>query len=308
MIRYSVATVLCLGVLSFSALQGASSPEPASLKPLAPAVRLWDGRAPLAHGEAETDVPTITPYLLGPLPDGKGRPCMIICPGGAYVSLTTHEGDFYAHWLNELGTSAFVLKYRLGPYGYRHPTMLNDAARAVRLVRAHAQEYGIDPQRVGIIGSSAGGHLASTLLTHFSGPNPQAQDPVDRPSDRPDVGVLLYPVITMDSHSLSRENLLGKNPSKELLDLLSNEKQVRDDTPSTFLVHSVLDKVVPARNSLLFAEALNAHGVPFELHLYSFESHGFGLGTRRKWLPEQRHPWVKQCERWLAQQGFVSAP
>ncbi len=294
----------------FPAIFGASPPEPNPLKPLAPAILLWDGPAPLAHGEADEDIPAITPYLLGKSPDGKPRACVIVCPGGGYSKRTVHEGDFYAHWLNELGISAFVLRYRLGSHGYRHPAMLYDVARAVRFVRANAKAYGVDPDRIGVIGSSAGGHLVSTILTHFDAGDPKAKDPVDRVSSRPDLGILVYPVITMQSfgHSGSRDQLLGENPDQALVDLLSSERQVRDDTPPAFLTHSIRDKGVPVRNSMDFAAALEAHKVPFELHVYNLGGHGFGLGTGRKWEPENRYPWVKECERWLGQQGFAVAP
>lgn len=303
-----VLFALCAVAASLCALSAAKTPEPKPLAELAPAIRLWEGPAPAALGDSDEDIPAITPYLLGPLSDGKGRPCVIVCPGGGYSARTVHEGDFYAHWLNELGISAFVLRYRLGSHGYRHPTMLGDVARAVRFVRTHAKTYGVDPQKIGVIGSSAGGHLVSTILTHFDAGDPNAADPVDRASSRPDLGILLYPVITMQSdftHRGSCKQLLGENPDPALIELLSNERQVKDDTPPSFLVHSMRDKTVPVQNSLEFAAALDKHKVPFELHVYDLGGHGFGLGTHRRWEPENRHPWVKECERWLAQLGFV---
>jgi len=283
--------------------------EPPPLRPLAPEIALWNTAAPQATGTEAEDIPAITPYLLGPAADGKPRAVVIVCPGGGYAKRTVHEGDFYAHWLNELGIDAFVLRYRLGVRGYRHPVMLTDIARAVRFVRANAKIYGVDPNRIGVIGSSAGGHLASSILTHFDAGEEGAADPVDRVSSRPDLGILLYPVITMDAaftHSGSRQMLLGDNPDPALVALMSNEKQVTDKTPPTFLVHSRKDAAVPALNSLKFAEALDAHKVPYELHIYDLGGHGFGLGTGRKWLPEQRYPWVAECERWLKQMGFAT--
>ncbi len=277
------------------------------LKPLAPAIRLWEESAPLVKGEKEDDIPTITPYLLDELPDGKGRPCVIICPGGAYGSLAMREGDYYAHWLNELGVSAFVLKYRLGTKGYRHPAMLYDVTRAMRFVRANARTYGVDPDRIGIAGSSAGGHLASTLLTHFDAGDPLAKDPVERVSSRPDFGILVYPVISMQdglTHAKSRRRLLGDPADPALVASLSNETQVKTDTPPVFLTHSMRDTGVPARNSMEFAAALSAQGVPFELHIYDLGDHGFALGTGDEWAPQRRHPWVKACEGWLLRMGF----
>src|SRR5947207_2203636 len=172
---------------------------------------LWPDVVPGALGSAAQDIPTLTPFF--PAPGKATGAALIVCPGGAYGKLAPHEGRDYARWLNEHGITGFVLKYRLGPDGYRHPAMLQDAARAVRLVRARATEWNLDPKRIGIIGSSAGGHLASTLLTHFDAGKPNA-DSVDRQSSRPDLGILCYPVITMGqfTHQGSKHNLLGNNP------------------------------------------------------------------------------------------------
>src|SRR5438105_7444638 len=158
-------------------------------------VPLWPNGAPGALGTEEKDIPAITPYLAAP--DAAMGAALVVCPGGGYGGLAPHEGNDYALWLNQHGITAFVLKYRLGSNGYRHPAMLHDAARAVRLVRARAGQWRIDPHRVGIMGSSAGGHLASTLLTHFDAGKPDADDPVERQSSRPDLGILCYPVVTL---------------------------------------------------------------------------------------------------------------
>src|SRR5512138_1121807 len=159
---------------------------------------LWADGAPGALGTAEKDVPTLTPYL--PEPEKGTGAAIVICPGGGYGGLAPHEGEQYARFLNENGIAGFVLKYRLGSGGYRHPIMLQDAARAVRTVRARAAEWKVDPKRIGIMGSSAGGHLASTLLTHFDAGKPDASDPIERQSSRPDAGILCYPVITMGQY------------------------------------------------------------------------------------------------------------
>ena len=167
--------------------------------------------------------------------------------------------------LNECGIAGFVLKYRLGSAGYRHPVMLQDAARAVRLVRARAGEWKLDPKRIGIMGSSAGGHLASTLLTHFDAGKPDAADPIERQSSRPDLGILCYAVITMVgpfTHQGSKHNLLGKDPSPELARELSNDLQVTKETPPCFIWSTYEDNAVPVENSLQFAEALRKAGVP----------------------------------------------
>ncbi len=268
-----------------------------------PVIPLWSGAAPGALGTADNDRPTLTVFRADPA-KATGA-AFVVCPGGGYGGLAAHEGKDYALWLNELGISAFVLKYRLGSHGYRHPVMLNDAARAVRLVRSRAAEWQVDPKRIGIIGSSAGGHLVSTLLTHFDAGDPVAADPVDRVSSRPDLGILCYPVITLGekTHQGSKRNLLGENPEPALVRFLSNETQVKNDTPPTFLFHTVEDKAVPVENSLMFAAALTANGVPYSLHVYPKGPHGIGLGNRTD--PKARHPWTIECALWLKENGFA---
>jgi acetyl esterase/lipase len=231
---------------------------------------------------------------------------MVICPGGGYGQLARHEGEAYARWLNEAGIAGFVLKYRLGSSGYRHPAMLQDAARAVRIVRARAADWGVDPKRIGIIGSSAGGHLASTLLTHFDAGNPTAAEAVERASSRPDLGILCYAVITMGefTHRGSRNNLLGTNAPPELVQLLSNELQVTSNTPPCFVWSTEEDKTVPVENSMQFVAALRRNKVPFDFHIYQKGPHGIGLGSRDG-KPDQRHPWTRDCEFWLKAQGFA---
>lgn len=268
---------------------------------------LWPSGAPGARGTAPADIPLLTPY---PAKEATATgAAMVICPGGGYGGLAQHEGRDYALWLNELGIHAFVLRYRLGTAGYRHPVMLHDVSRAVRLVRFNAAAWGISADKIGLMGSSAGGHLASTLLTHFDEGVASAPDRVDRSSSRPDLGVLCYPVITMGefTHAGSRRNLLGDNPDPSLLRELSNELQVSERTPPTFLFHTVEDAAVPVRNSLEFAAALARSKVPFALHVYPKGVHGIGLGTRM-WDPAGRHPWVAECARWLAEHRFTSTP
>ena len=265
---------------------------------------LWPDGAPGALGQQDKDIPTLTPYL--PDPAKATGAVIVICPGGGYGGLAPHEGADYARFLNEYGVAGFVLKYRLGSGGYRHPVMLQDAARAVRLVRARAGEWKLDPHRIGIMGSSAGGHLASTLVTHFDAGKPDAADLVERQSSRPDLGILCYAVITLGqfTHQGSKQNLLGKDPSPELVRELSNELQVTKDTPPCFVWHTYEDSGVPVENSLQFAEALRRAGVPFDLHIYQKGPHGLGLGTR-DWNPGKRHPWTRDCIFWLQAQGFV---
>jgi len=266
-------------------------------------IPLWPGGAPGALGTNEWDIPTVTPYL--PDPTNATGAAMVICPGGGYAHLAPHEGNDYALWLNQHGVTCFVLKYRLGLHGYRHPAMLQDAARAVRLVRAKAADWKIDPHRVGIMGSSAGGHLASTLLTHFDFGDANAADPIERQSSRPDIGILCYAVITMNeyTHGGSRENLLGKHPSPKLVKLLSNELQVKTNTPPCFLWTTFEDRTVPMENTLMFAEALRKNHVPFDLHIYQKGGHGMGLKDKPPFA--HPHPWAGDCLFWLKQQGWV---
>ena len=265
---------------------------------------LWADGAPGALGLSSNDIPTLTVYL--PEPGKANGAAMVICPGGGYGHLAKHEGADYARWLNESGITCFVLKYRLGPAGYHHPAMLQDAARAVRTVRARATEWGVDTQRVGIMGSSAGGHLASTLLTHFDAGQSNAVDVIERASSRPEVGILCYAVINLGEfrHAGSRDNLLGKTPSPELVQLLSNELQVTGSTPPCFIWSTEEDKTVRVENSMLFAAALRRNKVPFDLHIYQKGGHGLGLGSG-EWNPDKRHPWTGDCLYWLKAQGFV---
>jgi acetyl esterase/lipase len=263
---------------------------------------LWPNGAPGALGTADQDVPTLTPYL--PAPEKATGAAIVICPGGGYGGLAPHEGAAYAEFFAEHGIAGFVLKYRLGSKGYRHPAMLNDVARAIRLTRSKAAEWKIDPKRVGVIGSSAGGHLASTILTHFDAGKADAADPIERESSRPDLGILCYPVITMgaDTHAGSKKNLLGDNPPADLVELLSNEKQVTEKTPPTFIFHTAKDKAVKVENALSFAAALARNHVPFDLHIYEHGAHGIGLGNKGGGV---MHPWTQDCLYWLKVQGFL---
>ena len=264
---------------------------------------LWPDGAPGARGnDPKLDVPTITVFR--PATGATGA-SVVICPGGGYGGLAmSYEGVEVAEWLNTRGVTGVVLQYRLAPR-YHHPAMLDDAARAIRTVRARAGEWGLDPKRVGILGFSAGGHLASTAGTHFDAGKPDAADVVARQSSRPDLMILVYPVIAMTTpygHEGSKHNLLGDNPSAELVASLSNETQVTRETPPTFLVHTDGDTAVPAENSLLFAMALRRAHVPLELHIFEKGQHGLGLGRGNAAFAA----WPKLCEAWLRVQGFVA--
>lgn len=273
---------------------------------------LWPDGAPGAVGTEERDVPTITVHR--PDPAKATGASVVICPGGGYAMLAKeHEGKEVAEWLNSLGVTGVVLTYRLGPR-YHHPAMLHDAQRAIRTIRARAEDWKLDPKRVAILGFSAGGHLASTAATHFDAGNPDAPDPIDRQGSRPDRAILVYPVIALGTpyaHGGSRRNLLGDDPSRELVMSLSNETQVTKDTPPTFLAHTNEDTGVPAENSLLFVLALRKAGVPVELHLFEKGRHGLGLGggsSQHKIKPEPTFAvWPSLCATWLKGQGFLDA-
>jgi len=231
-------------------------------------------------------VPRLT--VTWPNADGTPRPAALICPGGGYSNIVIDkEGHAIARWLNGLGFVAAVLKYRLPSPMAGNPEVpapIQDGLRAVRLLRFHAAEWGIDPGRVGIIGSSAGGHLASAVATHFSSIAPPSGDPSDCVSARPDFQMLLYPVIVMDAleitHIGSRTNLLGSDPAPERLAFYSNNRQVSKQTPPAFIVHAEDDATVPIANTLHYRQALSAAGVPTELLILKTGGHGFGLGVQ----------------------------
>jgi acetyl esterase/lipase len=249
---------------------------------------------------SNVQVPDISVYL--PARKYATGQAVIICPGGGYWILAyDYEGTDIARYLNSIGVAAIVLKYRLPTYGnctdcYKVPLM--DAQRAMRLVRSHAKEWSIDPGKIGIMGFSAGGHLASTLGTHFDYGNPAAADSVEKVSCRPDFMILMYPVISFtdpSTHTGSRDALLGKDPAPEMIKYFSNELQVRDDTPPAFFVHADNDTGVPVENSLLMYKAMRAKKIPAELHIISEGEHGFGLGTNN----EHINAWTSDLKLWM---------
>jgi len=262
---------------------------------------LWPEGAPGATGREPQDIPTLTPYL--PQKGKATGAAIIICPGGGYDRLSDREGAPVAEWLNSIGITAFVLKYRVAPR-YHHPSPLQDTARAIRLVRVRAAEWSLDPERIGILGFSAGGHLASTAGTHFDAGKSNASDPIERVSSQPNLMMLIYPVISMreQTHPRSKLNLLGPDPQPDLIALLSNEEHVSKETPPAFLVHGVRDSKVPVENSLLFVAALRKAGVPFELHLYEQGEHGFALGGNDPALST----WREHCAKWLRLHKFIA--
>ena len=265
---------------------------------------LWPEGAPGAVGTEAVDKPKITVYLAPP--ERATGAAVVVCPGGGYrIVAADHEGKQIALWLNSLGVSAFVLQYRLGER-YRHPAPLHDAQRAIRMVRSRAAEWRVDPQRVGILGFSAGGHLASTAATHFDDGKPDAADPIERQGSRPDFAVLCYPVISLldpPAHSGSRLHLLGDPPDPALVQLLSNERQVTARTPPTVLWHTADDPAVPVENSILFFEALRKAGVPAELHVFPHGRHGLGLAPDDPVVSQ----WTELCARWLSRRSDSSS-
>ena len=265
-------------------------------------LQLWSGAAPGALGAEASDIPVLTVFL--PRTMTANTPAVIVCPGGGYVNLAAnHEGRQVASYLNSLGIAAFVLRSRLGPR-YHHPIELGDAQRAIRTLRAHAAEWRLDPARIGIMGFSAGGHLAMTASTHVDAGNAGAADIVDRVSSRPDFTVLGYPVISMTeawTHQGSKNNLLGANPDAELATSLSGESSVTKHTPPTFLFHTNADTSVPAENSVYYYLALRKAGVPAEMHIFEKGPHGVGLANDDAALSE----WSKLLANWLRVHGVV---
>jgi acetyl esterase/lipase len=265
-------------------------------------VSLWTGPAPGALGSDESDIPTLTVYL--PRTMGAATPAIVICPGGSYRALASnHEGRQVANYLNSLGMAAFVLRYRLGPR-YHHPIELGDAQRAIRTLRFRSAEWRLDPARIGIMGFSAGGHLAMSASTLFDSGDPRAVDPIDRVGSRPDFSILGYPVISMSApwtHQGSRTNLLGDNPDADLARRLSGELAVTKDTPQTFIFQTNEDAVVPAENSLHYFLALRQAGVPAEMHVFEKGAHGVGLANDNAALS----PWSVLLANWMRGRALI---
>jgi acetyl esterase/lipase len=264
---------------------------------------LWPKGAPGAKGERPEDKPTLIVYL--PEASQATGAAVCVCPGGGYGGLAMdHEGHQIARWFNSLGVAAFIVDYRHRGKGYGHPAPLDDAQRAIRTVRARAGQWKVDPERIGVMGFSAGGHLASTAATHFDAGHEKAEDPIQRVSCRPDFAILCYPVIAFDepyTHRGSQRNLLGEDPDPELVQSLSNEKQVTAETPPTFLFHTDEDKGVPPENSVHFYLALRRAKVPAELHVYREGRHGLGLAPDTPGTAN----WPKQCEDWMRGLGLL---
>lgn len=257
----------------------------------------------------QVQVPTLEVYL--PAKSNATGRAVIICPGGGYAGLAYDwEGTDIAKWFNSKGIAAFVLKYRL-PASKSiitgHEAPLQDAKRAIRIVRNNSADWGISSDQIGIMGFSAGGHLASTLGTHHDhedtfGTTSYQTDDIDRLSAKPDFMILIYPVITMDdkyTHGGSRENLIGKDPGTDLIDYYSNEKQIDENTPPTFIVHSTDDTAVPVDNSILFYQALRKEDIHAEMHIYPTGGHGYSLAIDKGYLqswPDRLYDWLESME------------
>src|SRR5262245_31477397 len=279
---------------------GAQAPAPILQEPQT--IPLWPDKAPGAVGTAPEDIPTLTIYM----PPSTTGPmtAVIVAPGGGYRALSMNkEGRAPANYLNTLGIAAFVLKYRLGPK-YHHPIEIGDMQRAIRTLRARAAEWHLDPGRIGVMGFSAGGHLASTASTRFDRGNPSADDPIERVSSRPDFAILGYPVITLTeawTHQGSKTNLLGDKPDAALAHSLSTDTQVSAETPPTFLFHTNADTSVPVENSVHYFLALRKAGVPAEMHIFKDGPHGVGMPMQDPALSE----WPKVLANWLRASGFL---
>ncbi|MEA3224382.1 MAG: alpha/beta hydrolase [Planctomycetota bacterium] len=269
---------------------------------------LWPDGAPGAKGTEDGDKPSVTIYL--PAKDKANGAAVVIFPGGGYGHLAMdHEGHQIAQWLNSFGVAGFIVKYRhsRSGTGYGHPAPLQDAQRAIRTVRSGAKKWNVDPDRIGIIGFSAGGHLASSAGTHFQQRYSEVKDEIDRAGCRPDFMILAYPVVSFTesfTHKGSRRNLLGDDPDEELVKNLSNEKQVTSETPPTFLVHADDDRGVPPENSIYFYLALKKAKVPAEMHIYEKGGHGFGPGAGKGAVSS----WMLRCSDWMRGRGLLDKP
>jgi len=292
-----LGVIVMLSCFENSVLLGQEKSQPTQRVDL-----LWPDGAPGARGDSDADKPTLTIFL--PDKDKATGSAVLICPGGGYQHvMMDYEGCEVAQWLNSLGIAGIVLNYRHNGGGYHHPAPLQDAQRAIRTIRHNAKTWAVDENRIGILGFSAGGHLASSAGTHFDKNAYPPRDAIDKLSPRPDFMILIYPVISMTasfSHAGSRTNLLGETPDEKLTEYMSSEKQVTSKTPPTFLVHGSDDTVVPVENSVLFYLALQKAGVPAEMHIYEQGQHGFGLDRGKGPVLT----WPQQCVNWLKARGL----
>lgn len=303
-----VAATLAIATLAIAtplACQDKHKPAPAA-QPAARVHLLWPDGAPGARGEDAHDQARLHVYLASPTIRAPApRPAIVICPGGGYGALAMgHEGHAIARWLVSIGVSAAILQYRHRRHGYGHPIPLGDAQRALRYVRARAGAWKINPEKVGVLGFSAGGHLASSVSVHFDAGRANAKDPIERRSCRPDFAVLCYGVLAFGkpyTHKGSQRNLLGKAPPPELVREMSSEDQVHAGTPPTFLWHTSADRGVPPENSVHYYLALRRHKVPCELHIFERGRHGIGLAKGKA-----AEAWPELCRRWFVARGVLA--
>lgn len=256
-------------------------------------IKLWAKEMPYRLADVEFE-PHIKVY------PANSKGAVVVLPGGGYCQRAQHEGETIGEWFQNIGITAFVIEYRVAPY--QHPAEISDAMRAVKYVRYHAGEYSIDPQKIAIMGFSAGGHLAGSVSVHYNKKMYDPTDEIDNESAKPNLSILCYPVIDMGGyrHTSSRQNLIGQNPTEEMKEFMSLHKQVTKDTPEAFIWHASTDIVVPVENSLLYASALNACNVNFEMHIYPVGSHGIGLATDNDYVAK----WSKNLEDWLVLKGW----
>ncbi len=294
--KCSCIQFLFLNLLTILVAPNVTADEPVILP-------LWHAQVPLAIGDADKDRPSLIKFSPGT--NDATRTAIIIFPGGGYENLAMdHEGQQVARWLNDNGIHAFICDYRHRGKGYGHPAPMLDAQRSIRTVRANATEFGIDPRKIGVLGFSAGGHLASTVATRFDAGNRDSTDPVEQHSSRPDFAILCYSVTAMGesySHKGSERNLLGKNASDQQKRLMSNHLHVTKTTPPVFLWHTTEDRVVPPENSIVFFRALQAAGVSSELHVYAKGGHGMGLAVGKPGAEN----WPDSCMAWLEGQKLI---
>ena len=255
--------------------------------------RLWEGAVP--YDSKETDfVPSITAY------PAESKGAVIVFAGGAYAMKAAHEGPAMGEWLQSIGITAFVVDYRVAPF--KHPAQISDAMRAIRYVRFYAEKYGIDRDKVAVMGFSAGGHLAASVSVHYDKEMYEPTDRIDKESCRPNASILCYPVIDMGTfrHDGSRQNLLGEHPTERMADFMSLHKHVNENTPEACIWHTSTDQAVPVMNSLLYAQALSAENIPYEMHIYPLGHHGLGdaheIPYVAKWQ-DDLHEWFK-LKKW----------
>ncbi len=298
MMPFRFALALCFVTLT-STLFG-QAPERTTLP-------LWPDVPPGTTANGEGDRPSL---ILTKVASDSPTAAVVILPGGGYHGhAMDHEGVQFADWFHSLGITSVICDYRLrgkgnDGKGYGHPAPMLDASRAIQTLRARAAEWNIDPNRIGVIGFSAGGHLCSTVSTKFATGDPDSEDPIARVSSRPDFSILCYPVIAFDqphTHKGSQRNLLGSDPTEELLRSLSNEKQVSEKTPPTFLFHTAADKPVPVQNAIDYFVACQKQGVPAEMHIFPEGHHGLGLAQKQEGAAQ----WPELCANWLRRLGMV---